>query len=133
MNKKYFNVDEANALLPSLRRELEKLRELKGQFEEKYYELQERKELAKTQTVSDADPFFSLECELEFMQIELRTLIESIHLKGVELKDIESGLVDFPALMDGQEVLLCWRLGEEEVAHYHGLYDGFAGRRPLKD
>jgi hypothetical protein len=49
------------------------------------------------------------------------------------LKDIDRGLVDFPALLDGQEVLLCWRQGEERIAHYHGSEDGFAGRRKLKE
>jgi hypothetical protein len=50
---------------------------------------------------------------------------------GLLVKDLDEGLVDFPALRDGEEVLLCWRLGEEEVAFWHSLDDGFAGRKPL--
>jgi hypothetical protein len=50
---------------------------------------------------------------------------------GVLVKDLDSGLVDFPALHGGEEVLLCWQVGEDEVAHWHGLEDGFAGRKPL--
>jgi hypothetical protein len=50
---------------------------------------------------------------------------------GVQVKDLDSGLVDFPARRGDEEVLLCWRLGEPEVAYWHGLDDGFAGRRPL--
>jgi hypothetical protein len=50
---------------------------------------------------------------------------------GVQVKDLDTGLVDFPALRDGEEVLLCWRLGEDEVGWWHRIEDGFAGRRPL--
>jgi hypothetical protein len=50
---------------------------------------------------------------------------------GLLVKDLDEGLVDFPALRAGEEVLLCWRLGEEEVAFWHSLDDGFAGRKPL--
>ena len=47
------------------------------------------------------------------------------------VKDLDTGLVDFPALHEGEEVLLCWQLGEDEVAHWHGVDEGFAGRKPL--
>ena len=47
------------------------------------------------------------------------------------VKDLDRGLVDFPALRDGEEVLLCWQVGEGEVAYWHGLEEGFAGRKPL--
>ncbi len=47
------------------------------------------------------------------------------------MKDLDSGLVDFPALHEGETVLLCWQLGEDEIAWWHHEEDGFAGRRPL--
>jgi hypothetical protein len=50
---------------------------------------------------------------------------------GLLVKDLDEGLVDFPALRGDEEVLLCWRLGEDEVAFWHGLEEGFAGRKPL--
>jgi hypothetical protein len=50
---------------------------------------------------------------------------------GVQVKDPDSGLVDFPSEREGEPVLLCWQLGEERVAFWHGLEDGFAGRQPL--
>ena len=50
---------------------------------------------------------------------------------GLLVKDLDEGLVDFPALRGGEEVLLCWHLGEDEVAFWHTLEDGFAGRKPL--
>ena len=50
---------------------------------------------------------------------------------GAIVKDLDSGLLDFPSIRDGVEVLLCWRLGEDEVGWWHGPEDGFAGRHPL--
>ena len=50
---------------------------------------------------------------------------------GLLVKDLDEGLLDFPTLRDGEEALLCWRLGEEEVGFWHSLEDGFAGRKPL--
>lgn len=56
---------------------------------------------------------------------------DELHRLGIELKDHHTGLVDFPALMEGREVYLCWRLGEPEVAHWHEIDAGFAGRQRL--
>jgi hypothetical protein len=47
------------------------------------------------------------------------------------VKDIDEGLIDFPALSGGETVLLCWRLGEDEIRYWHSVEDGFAGRREL--
>jgi hypothetical protein len=52
---------------------------------------------------------------------------------GVQVKSLEEGLLDFPSVRDGQDVLLCWQVGEEKVAFWHGLEEGFAGRKPLDD
>jgi hypothetical protein len=57
--------------------------------------------------------------------------VEELERLGVLVKDLDRGLVDFPALRDGEEVLLCWQVGEDDVAFWHGLEEGFAGRKPL--
>jgi hypothetical protein len=57
--------------------------------------------------------------------------VERLNHLGVLVKDLDRGLVDFPALRAGEEVLLCWQVGEDEVAYWHGLEEGFAGRKPL--
>jgi hypothetical protein len=80
-----------------------------------------------------SDRIFRLETELEFLQMEAKTLMASIELKGAELKDLDLGLVDFPGIVDGEEVLLCWRMGEPHIAYYHGLTEGYRGRRPLPE
>ena len=57
--------------------------------------------------------------------------VEGLQRLGLLVKDLDRGLVDFPALHNGEEVLLCWQVGEDEVAYWHGVDEGFAGRKPL--
>lgn len=61
----------------------------------------------------------------------LAKLVDEITEHGAEVKDLDAGLIDFPALRNGETVLLCWQLGEDEIGFWHGTDDGFAGRRPL--
>ena len=73
----------------------------------------------------------ALEEQLEQQAEAIAQCVERLERLGVLVKDLDRGLVDFPALRRGEEVLLCWQVGEEEVAHWHGLEEGFAGRKPL--
>jgi len=57
--------------------------------------------------------------------------VARIHEAGALVKDLDQGLVDFPARRAGEDVLLCWRLGEDEIGYWHGLEEGFSGRKPL--
>ena len=56
---------------------------------------------------------------------------EEINAAGAQIKSLEEGLLDFPSRRDGEEILLCWRLGEDDIRYWHGLEEGFAGRKPL--
>ena len=69
--------------------------------------------------------------EVEAHARRLAKLVDEINEHGAEVKDIETGLIDFPALRNGETVLLCWQLGEDEIGFWHRADDGFAGRRPL--
>ena len=69
--------------------------------------------------------------EVESEARELARTIDELLELGVEVKDIDEGLIDFPALRHGETVLLCWRLGEDEVRYWHTAEAGFAGRREL--
>lgn len=134
MAVKYFTLQEANELIPVVDRELRALQDLKRHFEVKYLELKKLKEVSyAVEGGLDNDPFFTLEAELEFLQIEAKNHIQNFQIKGIELKDIDIGLVDFPALLNDQEVLLCWRQGEEQIEYYHTRYDGFSGRKPISE
>ena len=69
--------------------------------------------------------------EAQQASAELVAVVEELQGLGVQVKDLDRGLVDFPCVHRGREVLLCWELGEEEVAFWHGADEGYAGRRPL--
>jgi hypothetical protein len=79
----------------------------------------------------DMREFAALEEEVSREAAETARFVARIQELGLLVKDLDRGLVDFPALRGGEEVLLCWQVGEDEVAYWHGLEDGFAGRRPL--
>ncbi|MBP1155342.1 MULTISPECIES: DUF2203 domain-containing protein [unclassified Paenibacillus] len=132
MTNKIFTLSEANELLPQLKEDLLKLQTLTKEFEEQYLELKKKK--AERERVSfrkedDQDPFFEAESQLEFMRIEVNLLIENFTRKGVLLKMINPGLLDFPAVLEGKEVLICWKQGEERITHFHGWHEGFMGRK----
>ena len=59
--------------------------------------------------------------------------IAEIHATGVQVKDIDIGLLDFPCKVEGEIVLLCWKLGEEKITHWHSVEEGFAGRKPIDE
>jgi hypothetical protein len=65
--------------------------------------------------------------------IEIAVGFEQLERLDIVVRDLERGLVDFPALIDGHEVYLCWLLDEPQITHFHGVESGFAGRRPLPD
>jgi len=61
----------------------------------------------------------------------IKDSIGEISAAGVQVKDLDTGLLDFPCLLEGKLVLLCWKLGEPDIGHWHGLEEGFAGRKPI--
>ncbi len=68
---------------------------------------------------------------VEAISRRLARLVDEIAGHGAQVKDLDEGLIDFPALRGGETVLLCWMLGEDEIRYWHPVEDGFAGRRPL--
>jgi hypothetical protein len=61
----------------------------------------------------------------------MKAAVEEIQQRGCLIKDLDAGLIDFPTLFRGEEVYLCWRLGEADIAFWHGVHEGFAGRREI--
>jgi len=127
--KRYFTVAEANAFLPTLVPLLQQLQDLKREAQAKIYQLEEAKVLSPQRP----DAFFQEEAQIEFLVFHADTLLRQVLETGVQVKDVDTGLCDFPALMHGQDVLLCWRLGEAQVSHWHGLYEGYLGRKEIWD
>ena len=79
----------------------------------------------------DAQQLADLEAAGERERIGVARCVNAIHERGAIVKSLDDGLVDFPAVRDGEEILLCWRLGEDEVGFWHPLEEGFAGRKPI--
>lgn len=75
--------------------------------------------------------FAEVQAEVETAAAEVTRCLEGIQEVGGQVKDLDRGLVDFPALYNGEEVLLCWQVGEEQIGHWHGLDEGFTGRHDL--
>ena len=71
------------------------------------------------------------QAELEQLAHEAGACVDELEALGVVVKDLDLGLLDFPALRDGEEVELCWRVGEDRVEHWHGIGEGFRGRKPI--
>jgi hypothetical protein len=133
MTPRYFTPDEANALLPEVREAAETLVGHRRALAEANAK---RAHLASqiAGNGGDFDPQEPRELE-EVLQRQAEAVghaIERLEGLGVLVKDADRGLVDFPALREnGEEVLLCWQVGEDEIAFWHGLEEGFAGRKPL--
>lgn len=62
---------------------------------------------------------------------ETKDTIAEIDVIGVQVKDLDKGLLDFPCVLDGETILLCWKLGEKEIGYWHSIEEGFAGRKPI--
>jgi hypothetical protein len=131
--KKYFTAAEANAALPLVRAIVRDITELAHDLRERQ-ERFERLAPRKGNSVSEAyqEEQHVAKAEIERDQERLIGYTRELKELGVELKDYFTGLVDFPCRMDNREVYLCWRLGEAEVAYWHELEAGFAGRQCLK-
>jgi hypothetical protein len=75
----------------------------------------------------------AVQTELDKTVTRLENLVDELSDVGVELKDYQTGLVDFVGRHDGRDVYLCWKLGEERITHWHEMNTGFAGRRPVSE
>jgi hypothetical protein len=121
---KFYTLDRANdriadldGMLNLLRTQRDELRELKTTFE----------------TTESGDDQRRLRLRMQGLVDQMQASVARIDGWGITLRDIDTGMIDFPALVSGRQVWLCWQLGEGAIAWWHELEDGFAGRRPLID
>jgi hypothetical protein len=121
---RHFTREEANATLEGLRPLLQRLRDAKDLLtDEEAHE-----------ALSDAAPGNGggePATQVGESFLEVRRLLAALQEAGIVIRDIDRGLIDFPALLDGREVYLCWQLGEDGVDHWHDLEAGYGGRQPL--
>jgi len=130
---KTFTLEEAQALLPLLESLLKRALEGKRAAEEvetRLGELGRRIYLSGGMRV-DVAAVSKERTEMEGHLQRVRESVAEIDSIGVQVKDMETGLLDFPCKIDDEVVLLCWRMGESAIEHWHSIEDGFAGRKPL--
>jgi len=129
MPDRVFTVEEANALIPRLEILLSQLQQHSRVL---------RDVISDLSTASGAIPddmtteqLLALRPEVRPVATAMEGLLREIEATGAHFKGLSLGLVDFPAEIDGETMLLCWQYGEKEVGYYHTLDGGFAGRKPL--
>ena len=124
---KLFTIEEANALLPSVRQILRNIQRSRKRLATLSHQAKLAAEAADKGGGGMVNGVFYATLLTNFT-----TNVEEIESLGVQLKDFERGLVDFPSLREGRVVLLCWQLGEgDELEWWHDTEAGFAGRTPL--
>lgn len=130
---RFFSLLEAEGLLPEVERLLRSLADLKSEYEEAdggMTTIKQRIAMAGGMT-PPREEVALLHNRKGAAARGLKAKVDQLQEMGVQLKDMETGLIDFPTLYRGQEVYLCWKLGEKGIGFWHHVEDGFRGRRPI--
>jgi hypothetical protein len=130
---RYFTLEEARAALPEVGRSIREAVQAKARYSEAEKVIQN---LAQRILIMGGINVDTVAAEAWKAQYEssaetLKTSMERIEELGVLIKDLDIGLVDFPTLFRGEEVYLCWRMDEDDIDHWHGVNEGFGGRKPI--
>jgi hypothetical protein len=130
---RYFTLAEARQYLPavgSVIREGIAARKTLATAEHDHHQMVERIMFSGGMAV-DCQAAFQTREKRESSSAKLKQMLENFEEIGCVVKDLDTGLIDFPALYHGKEVYLCWRLGEPDISFWHPVDEGFAGRRPI--
>jgi hypothetical protein len=122
----YFTPQDANKILPEVHRRFSQIIALRNRVISIQENLQDI-----SNEVSNFNAFISKKQELNQVVSRLYKQIEELEKRGVMIKSVDDGLVDFPSLRFDEEVWLCWKYGESEIKFWHGRDEGFLGRKPL--
>ena len=135
MSERYFDREEAEQLLPMISNALAEARSQKEKMDLLDRDLAQA--AAKIMIMGGWIPPHRELSEKRTLREQAKENISQaighIQEAGCVVKDVDEGLVDFPSLRGGQEIYLCWKLGEERIGYWHGMDEGFAGRKPLDD
>ncbi len=133
MATRTFTLAEAQELLPILESLLRKASEAKQRIEQIDAGFQDinRRILMHGGMMLDIVPLAKLRAERDKLNQTVADTLAEITAMGVQVKDLDIGLLDFPCLVEGKIVLLCWKLGEHGITHWHGVEEGFAGRKKI--
>lgn len=124
--EKHFTLAQARRELPGLRKRLARAQELLAEIQQG-----RQMQLERIQKLVQSNGHGSSHPEVGRQIAELQTIVREITERGIEIKDLARGLVDFPHWREEEEVYLCWLYGEEDIRYWHTLEGGFGGRTPL--
>ena len=124
IHERHYSVEEANDLLPRVKPVLQKLRDAKDELTDS-----EAHEVLSDSAPGNGGGPPGQQVGEAFL--EVRRLLSALQDAGIVVRDIDRGLIDFPALRDGEEIYLCWELGEDDIEYWHDLEAGYRGRQPL--
>jgi hypothetical protein len=129
-----YRLEEANEVLPEVRRLAAHIVELSGQLPDLEDELRIAEYRARRAGAADADRLRYEEggARLRSAEEGMVAAVARLDELGVQLKDASTGLVDFLSYQEGELVELCWQLGEDEVGYWHRIGEGYAGRKPIR-
>src|SRR5579863_183956 len=135
MSDRTFTLDEAQSLLPVLESLLRTAIAGKKLMEEVEAEMQalQHRIFLNGGTFVDVVPVARRKAERSKAEQRAKDALAEIDSIGVQVKDIDIGLLDFPCEVEGRTILLCWKLGEKSITHWHGTDEGFAGRKPIDE
>ena len=133
MADRTFTLDEAQSLLPVLESLLRTAIKAKTVIEETDAEQQalQHRVFLNGGMFLDVVPLARRKAERAKAEQHAKDALAEIDSIGVQVKDLDMGLLDFPCEVEGQTILLCWKLGEKNISHWHGTNEGFAGRKPI--
>ncbi len=132
---RFFTLSEAHQALPSVQKLLRDALYFRAEHQRA---LEQLREISRNITMMggvrlDPDKMSSLRSSVDSSAEGLNRTIEDIHEGGCLVKDLDTGLIDFPTLYHGREVYLCWKFGESSIQFWHGVDEGFRGRKPITD
>src|SRR6202158_6344325 len=135
MSERTFTLDEAQSLMPVLESLLRTAISGKQLMEEVEAEMQALTHRIFLNGGTHVDVVATARRKAERAKAEQRAkdALAEIDSIGVQVKDIDIGLLDFPCEVEGRTILLCWKLGEKSITHWHGTDEGFAGRKPIDE
>jgi hypothetical protein len=132
---RYFTVNQAQRLIPEVDRLLRDALFHKREYQQAQDELEHTTQKIRQTGGLRVDPgvVLSLRARRDTSATTLKQVLDEIQETGALVKDLDIGLIDFLSLYGNEEVCLCWKLGEEEIRFWHGLTEGFRGRKPIDD
>ena len=135
MSDRTFTLDEAQSLLPVLESLLRTAIKAKKVIEENDAEQQalQHRIFLNGGMFLDIVPLARRKAERAKAEQHAKDAVAEIDSIGVQVKDIDIGLLDFPCRVEGEILLLCWKLGEDKITHWHSPEEGFAGRKPITE